>query len=205
MKKTALLILGLLFSAQLLIPASMILKHERILRDGEIFRFKTRPIDPADPFQGRYVRLGFENDYIPGISTNEPVPEYNERVFVTLGTDADGFCELKSWSREKPASGAFLKLRSRGPRTEWNLEAKTNLCLGLRFDLPFNRFYMDEKKAPRAEKIIRDAAPGLFEPQATNEAANCWADVRVLNGAALIENVYVEGISIRELAAQPAE
>jgi hypothetical protein len=179
MKKASLLTLGIAVALQLLVPTSMILKHERILRTGEIYRFKTRPIDPADPFQGRYVRLGFENNFISNTNKNETKPEYKERVFVTLSTDADGFCQMESWSRIKPTTGSFLKLT----------------YLGRGFALPFNRFYMEESKAPHAETLVREGTRNT----------NCWATVRILNGAALIENVYVAGTPIRELAVQPSK
>jgi len=193
MKKTAFIILGVVIAAQFLIPVSMILKHERVLRTGELYRFKTRPIDPADPFQGRYIWLGFEDDYISGVTENEPAPEYNERVFVTLGTDPEGFCQLTNWSRTQPETGAFLKLKSNGSGYRWDSEVKENVYLGLRFKLPFTHFYMDETKAPRAEKLVREGT----------RTTNCWASVRVLNGAALIEDVYVEGTPIRELSGYP--
>jgi len=190
MRTIVLLVLGIVVALQLLVPASMISKHERILRTGELYRFKTEPIDPADPFQGRYVRLGFENDYIPGTNEKEQAPEYNERVFVTLATNADGFCRLTGWSRTKPETGAFLKLTYFGPKHDWNRQART--YKGLWFRLPFDRFYMEEKKAPRAETLVREGTRNT----------NCWATVRILNGAALIENVYVGGTPIRELAVQ---
>ncbi len=202
MKKTAFIILGVLLTAQLLIPASMILKHERILRTGTLYRFKTRPIDPADPFQGRYVQLGFENDYIPGINKNESSPKYNERVFVRLGIETNGLCVLKSWSRTRPENNDYLKLKYRGSRSRWNRETRTSKHLGLRFELPFDRFYMEESKAPRAEQLVRSTRIDLFGEN-TNLVTNCWANVRVLNGAALIEDVLVDGTPIRELAAQP--
>jgi len=205
MKKTAFIILGILIAAQLLIPASMILKHERILRTGTLYRFKTRPIDPADPFQGRYVQLGFKNDYIPAINKNTPAPKRNEKVFVSLETGTDGLCVLKSWSRTHPKSGNYLKLKYTGTRNQWNRDTKKNTYLGLRFHLPFNRFYMDENKAPRAEKMVRGIRINLNEPANTNLVTNCWANVRVLNGAALIEDVLVDGTPIRELAARPPE
>lgn len=200
MKKTLLLILGLTVTAQFLIPASMILKHERILRKGTAYRFKTRPIDPADPFLGRYVRLQFENDYIVA-PTNAIEPAYNELIYVTLNTDADGYCELTGWSRNKPKNGDWLKLKY-WHRTTFRAPGEQNK---LRFSLPFNRFYMEESKAPRAEKIARRSVINLSDPASTNLSTNCWAEVRVWNGAALIEDVLIDGTAIRDLAGQSTE
>lgn len=198
MKKTLLMILGLTVAVQFLIPASMILKHERILRDGTLCRFKTRPIDPADPFQGRYVRLWFKNDYISATTgTNTVTPKWNERVYITLGTNTLGFCELKNWSRTRPEHNNYLKLKFTSHIT-W----PTNAVPKLKFDLPFDRFYMDENKAPRAEKIVRSINLNRTEKD-SDRATNCWANVRVLNGVALIEDVLIDGTSIRDLSNQP--
>lgn len=207
MKKTAFIILGILITAQLLIPASMILKHERVLRIGELYRFKTRPIDPSDPLQGRYIQLGFENDYIPVITgTNTVAPKCGERVYVTLAADTDSFCKLTGWSRKKPETNDYLKLKYSGYRNHWG--RKTMICttLGLGFELPFDHFYMNENKAPQAEQLTRRRRLGLQHgTENTNQYTNCWVNVRILNGTALIEDVLVDGTPIRELAAQPAK
>ena len=52
---------------QLAAPARMIWRHERTLREGRVFLFHTRPVDPADAFRGRFVWLGLEPD--PPITT----------------------------------------------------------------------------------------------------------------------------------------
>ncbi|MGB0413684.1 MAG: hypothetical protein ACPGJU_04495, partial [Coraliomargarita sp.] len=62
----------------------------------------------------------------------------------------------------------------------------------VRIDIPFDRFYMDEAKAPRAEIIARESS----------RDKTCWVEVRILNGSAVIEDVVVEGLSLRELAAE---
>jgi uncharacterized membrane-anchored protein len=192
MKKPSIILLGILILAQLAVPFSMIRSKEKILRNGELLRFKTRPIDPADPFQGRYVRLGFEEDHIPWPENKETELKYKEPIFAVLEVDEEGFARFTGWSKERPASGMFLKTRYLGIRTEWDRASKTSRYKGLRIDLPFDRYYMDEAKAPRAERLVRDAT----------RTTNCWANVRVLNGKAVIEDVFAEGQSLRVLTAE---
>ncbi len=201
MKKILLLILGITVALQLLIPVSMILKHEKVMRDGSLYRFKTRPIDPVDPFQGRYVQLGFENDYIVA-PTNAIEPARNERVYVTLGTDPAGLCKMTGWSRSKPEQGNYLKLKYWGKKYNWSAKDDNQRYSGLQFKLPFDRFYMEESKAPRAERLVRNRRINRSDEN-TNLFINCWANVRVLNGAGLIEDVLVDGTPIGELAAKP--
>ena len=45
---------------QLVVPAKMIFDKEVILKTGTIYKFKTQPIDPSDPFRGKYVTLNYE-------------------------------------------------------------------------------------------------------------------------------------------------
>jgi uncharacterized membrane-anchored protein len=192
MKTLRFALLGLLAAAQLAVLAAMIHGRERILREGEVFNFKTRPIDPADPFQGRYVALGFENNFVPlprGPSTGL---RYREPLYATLETGPDGFARFSGWSRERPPSGAYLKTRHLGESRDWSTSATQSVYRGIAIELPFNRYYMDEAKAPRAEAAVRDAA----------RSTNCWAKVRVLNGRAAIEDVFAQGQSLRELAAR---
>lgn len=192
MKKLSLITLGLLIAAQLAVPFHMIRDRENTLRNGALFKFRTRPIDPADPFQGRYVWLAFEDDYIPGPEDQKTDLKYREKVYVLIETDLDGFARPVDLSRKKPSESHYLRTRFSGYRSDWNRETRKSVHKGIRFDFPFDRFYMEEAKAPRAEKLAREAT----------RTTNCWANVRILNGKAVIEDVYAEGKSLRDLAAE---
>ncbi|MCF7849852.1 MAG: GDYXXLXY domain-containing protein [Kiritimatiellales bacterium] len=192
MKKLACLLLLVTIAVQFAIPAIMIRQKERILQNGTVHRFRAQPVDPADPFQGRYVQLSFEQDYISCAEHEVALVRRGEHLYVTLNKDVDGFTVLADWSRARPETGEYLKTPCGGKKWEWNREIKTNVFKGISFDLPFDRFYMDEAKAPRAEKAVRDAIA----------TTNCWADVRILNGAAVIEDVVAEGRSLRIIAAE---
>lgn len=192
MKKISLITLGIIILAQFAVPYSMIHSREKVLRDGELFRFKTRPIDPADPFQGRYVWLGFTDDYIAYSKDQKPDIQYRSTIYAHMEITEDGFAHFTDWSYEKPENGAFLKTRYRGRSREWNTETETWTYKGIRIDIPFDQFYMDEEKAPRAERRAREAT----------RSTNCWANVRILNGKAVLEDVFAEGQSLRDLAAE---
>ncbi len=191
MKKLPLIVLGILIVTQLAIPFSMIQSRENILHNGEIFKFITRPIDPADPFQGRYVRLGIQNDYVSRPRNAEYDMKRRSAVYAVLEADEDGFARFTSLMRERPATGQYLKTRYRGHRRRWDDETKAHIFMGDRIDIPFDRFYMDEAKAPRAERLAREST----------RSTNCWVNVRILNGKAVIEDVFAEGQSLRDLAA----
>ena len=68
----------LLAIVQIFVPLKMIFEQENILAKGIIMKFKTQPIDPADPFRGKYVQLNFaaETIYIKknaGFSAGETI------------------------------------------------------------------------------------------------------------------------------------
>jgi len=195
MKTIYLFTLLVLIMVQLIIPFRMIRKHERILSEGVLYKFKTRPIDPADPFQGRYVQLRYHSNVIKCDPAEIAGLERKDPVYALIGEDEQGFAELCGWSREKPTGGHYFKTRYRYTDTTWHKESKTRTTNGIRVDISFDRFYMDEAKAPLAERLARNSA----------QNSNCWANVRIHNGNALIEDVYAEGISLRELATKKDE
>ncbi len=192
MKKLPTLILGAVIAAQLTVPVSMIRSRELVLKNGECFRFKTRPIDPADPFQGRYVRLGFESDHILCEKQESENLDHKQKIYATVETDSEGFAYFSGWSLSPPETGTYLETRYRNIYSARNPETEKWETKGIRIEIPFDRFYMDETKAPRAERIARDAT----------RTTNCWAEVRILEGKAVIEDVFAEGQSLRELAAK---
>lgn len=167
-------LLILVAAAQLAIPAFMIQRQETILREGRAFKFKTRPVDPADAFRGRYVQLGFEQDRAPWRGT-APIPG-GAKAYASLEEGADGFAVVRDLGLEPPTSGEFIKVRVN--------YAKPNDKTAY-FSMPFDRFYMEESKAPEAERVYREQnGPAKLE---------AYAVVRVASGHAALENVFVGG------------
>lgn len=195
MKKLFLLLLLVLIAIQLAVPFQMILSRQTVLRKGESFRFITRPIDPADPFQGRYVRLGIKNDYVPHSKGQVENIKRKTAVYALLGTNENGFAEFTAISQEKPDGEFYLRTRYLGRRSRWNPETGKNIVIGDRIEIPFDRFYMEESKAPRAERLAA----------AASRSTNCWVNVRIYKGKAVIADVFAEGISLTELAEKKDE
>ena len=168
-----LMLLAMVAAAQLAVPAWMILARERTLHRGEIFRFRTAPVDPYDAFRGRYVALAFDNETarVPA----DLALHRGEEVFVTLERDAHGFAELGSVSRQQPPSMPYLRL-------------PVNYTQGqeAHFDLPFDRYYMNERLAPEAERAHRQS----FQ---RGEAQESYVEVRIYRGRAVLEELFVAG------------
>jgi uncharacterized membrane-anchored protein len=179
--------------AQLAVPAAMILGRERTLAEGTQWRFRTEPVDPADAFRGRYLALAFVADSAPLPAGTEVA--YGERVYVPLARDAQGFATLGPVALAPPALGDYLRVRT------YSALPGDDGAQRVQVRLPFDRLYLDEDLAPQAEAAWRDAG-GPLPPAASGEttARAAWALVRVRHGEAVLEDVVVEGRSIRELA-----
>ena len=172
---------ALVVAAQLAVPAGMIVDREWTLRHGQLFKFKTRPVDPADAFRGRYIWLGLEPETIqlPDASTWSA----NQKAFAVVETDANGFATVKRLERTCPANEAAVPVC-----VSWWGSAKNEVHItwpGL------DRYYMAEGKAPAAEKAYRE-----HNRRAT--PSSCHVTVRVRGTHAVIENLFIDNQPIQE-------
>ena len=171
----------LLILAQLYVPASMIYEREQILKHGKAFLFRTMPVDPADAFRGRYITLNYE---ISNISIKRNLNlENNQMLYLLLGKDSAGYARVLSVSTLKP-QGQTDYIRA---ELDYSYEQNDSLYL-LSVDLPFDRLYMEESKAPVAEE--------LYNKMATDPKAASAAVVIIKNGEAVLSDVLINGVSV---------
>jgi uncharacterized membrane-anchored protein len=167
---------ALLVLLQLWVPAALVVSRENTLRNGVSFKFKTAPVDPTDLFRGKYIYLDFAER---GIKLSGKYGwDYQEQIFVSLREDKDGFARIKSVSNRKPTNGdPYLEANAR--------YAASGKDERMNIEWPFERYYMEESKAPAAEiaynKVTRDTAK------------TAYALVKIKDGVAVLENVYLDG------------
>lgn len=164
---------------QVAVPAWMIVRRELTLRDGVQFKFRTQPVDPADVFRGRYVQLRLEPDRVK-------VPDcgrwqYSQSGYALLSSDSNGFAVVTGLLRAPPAEGNAIKVRVGWPNHETG---------EVHFNWPMDRYYMEESKAPAAEKAYREHS------SRTNRA--CHVTVRVCPGNVVLEELFIDGRPIRD-------
>ncbi len=167
---------------QLAAPASMIWSRERTLAKGQEFKFRTAPVDPYDAFRGRYVALSFENSeatLVQGVSA-----PFGRTLYATIETGGDGFAKFGAASLSPPKNKPYLKVKA----------GVTTSSGGITLQLPFDRFYMEEGKAPAAEAAYRE--------HNRQGARDAYVVVRVLDGAGVIEDLYVGGKPIEEVSRE---
>lgn len=163
---------------QLLIPIQMIFNQESILADGTAYRFRTQPIDPTDPFKGKYITLNYE---ISSMTTTDSLWITNEEIYVYLKEDSLGFAEIEKISKQQLENDRDYVIAEVGWYNAYSHQ--------LNIDLPFDRFYMEESKAKPAEvaftKAQRDSLPN-----------NTYALVYVKDGEAVLDNVFINDVPI---------
>lgn len=163
--------------AQFYVPAQMIFHQENILKTGKAFKFKTKPIDPSNPFRGKYIRLNFDMDKF---FTEDTLWNRNEDIYVSIGEDSLGFTKPTAVSKEKPNSGDYVKVRA-----DWYSPYEKSVW----FSLPFTEFYMEESKAYDAELAYRNL-------QRRDSTKNVYALVYIKEGESVLANVFVDTIPI---------
>lgn len=186
--KPTLILLIVLFAIQLAIPGYMIFEQNQILTEGTAYKFKTRPIDPYDPFRGRYVTLSYaaDQEVIPVMEGSNI--ESEDWVYALVGVDDDGYAVLEVLTDVKPEEGQdylYLETFYRGYDG------------GFLVSLPFDRYFASEENAPKIESAV-------WRRQ-REQVEDVYAKIRILNGKGTIEDLYVNDILIREYIEKQAE
>lgn len=175
--------------AQLSVPVGQIRKYEDILRTGETYKFRTAPVDPYDAFRGRYVALNYA-DTVATLRQGEKF-KYRAPAYVSLQKDEAGFVQFGEMSSVTPVQGDYLRVEYL--HTRGGDESKAH------FRLPFDRFFMEETKAPRAE-----AAYHKYGNRRNQEGNSTYVIVRVKGGRGVIEDLYIKDKPIRDFLAEEA-
>ena len=162
---------------QFAVPGWMIFHQEQILQHGRVFKFQTAPVDPYDAFRGRYVALQFAAES----AANKGSDYSHRKLWVQFEMDGKGFAKVRLVSAEPLTGDDVVVAKSR-----WG-----------RLHFPFNRYYMDEKVAPEAETAYRANSRSNHE--------NAYATVRILNGHAALEELFIDNKPIREFLRTEAK
>lgn len=173
---------------QLAIPGKMIWDKERILDLGKEFKFETAPIDPTDPFRGKYIVLQYKESSIA--LDSEIDWKEGEGIYVVLRIDNQGFAKIDYVTNEKPDDNSDY------------VKAKIEFISGLSnetltISYPFDRFYMEESKA-------YDAELAYVESQ-LDSTKTTYALVSIKEGNAVLKDVLIDGVSIREIVIKRKE
>jgi len=181
-----LLIAGFVLTAlaQIAVPAKMMYDCEMTERHGTEYKFRTRPIDPTDPFRGKYITLYFDNT----VYVKDTIWTGERDAYVYIANDADGFAKVTNVS--------YSRIDSKKDHFKAKVWGYNGM---LHIDLPFDRYYMEEGKAYEAELAYRDYSRGdsLKKP--------AYAVVAIKDGHSVLKDVIVDGKPIRDYVLEQRE
>jgi uncharacterized membrane-anchored protein len=183
MKKWILPVFILLALVQWLVPGKMIVDRENIVHKGKAYRFLTEPVDPANPFIGKYMVLNFKQAIFTANKT--AYFESGQTIFALLQTDAAGFAKVTGLTTKEPSATTTYVKATVLYITETDAGKEVHL------DYPFDKFFMEEYKAPKAEDLYRKAN--------TDTTKKTYALVKIWKGRAVTENLIIDNKSILEL------
>lgn len=170
-----------LIVVELLIPAGLVLRQEVTLRKGALYEFVIAPVDPVDLFRGRYLELGFFEDKVEmDLAAYQAL---REQPYAQLSRDSGGKAVLSGLFNNRPTSGDWLRVKKLSYETT---EKPGRVRVTVSY--PFSRFYVNEKKAPKAEEYFRSLTLPDY----------ALLKVRVLAGNAAVEDLYIGGRPSRE-------
>ncbi len=170
---------------QLAIPAQMIWNQEDVLSTGVAYKFKTRPIDPNDPFRGKYITLSYN---LRTYKTKDTTIQRDQNVYLYLKKDSLGYAAIDTLSASE------LKGKNDYISVEVSWVGTDNV---VNFNLPLDRFYMEETKAYDAEVLTRRASRDTLK--------TTYALVYVKKGAAVLADVLVNGVPVKDLVEKNKE
>jgi uncharacterized membrane-anchored protein len=174
----------LMVLVQLYVPVRMIFHKESVLTTGTEYKFRTAPIDPNDPFRGKYISLNFNANAVKVADAEDWMN--GDQVFVDLTTDSLGYASVLSVSKSEPTGYEnYIKANISYVITD-------SLLSTVFIQYPFDRYYMEESKAQVAQDSYNAAAID------SNQVA--YALVLVKNGEAIVKDVYINDTLIVEWA-----
>jgi uncharacterized membrane-anchored protein len=165
--------------AQIGVVAQIVYNYETTIASGNVYKFKTAPVDPNDPFRGKYINLNFQ---LTTFRTDDDSWEPYEMAYAYFSKDEQGFAVIETLSKTKISNSPFDYVQ---------VEINSYYNNEVRISLPFDTYYMEETKAYDAEVLYR-------EHQQLDATQEVYAVVHIQNGTYVLTDVIINGISIKD-------
>lgn len=182
--KTILPVLFILLALfQLYIPANMVFNQERVFMYGSAYKMQLAPIDPNDPFRGKYILLSFKEN-IATIPANDQFKEGGD-AYVVMKPGKNDFLKIDN------VVPAFIQVKAPMVCIKASIRSITKKPGGQNevfLDYPFTRFYVEESKASDVEERYLKAAAD------TNSLS--YGLVFVYNERVVVKDIIINGESL---------
>lgn len=177
---------------QLAVPAKMIFDSENVIAKGSTFKFQLDPIDPNDPFRGKYMTLRFKEREFKVDSCRQF--GYAD-AFIEIYAGTNGLAKIKHVSFDKPSSDkTFLKAEviceqhNQFDKEHPNLQQSHSKYV---ITYPFKKFFMNELGIQETEKKLQ-----VILSDTTRIA---YGEVSIQNGQSRLTSIKVDGTDISQL------
>lgn len=150
------------------------------MSEGNIYKFEMVPFDRNDPFRGKYLQLRFEADRVKMDTMMDF--KSGEEIYAVLDQDSAGFVRIQSVEREIPMEDLDFIIT----RVHMFNEKDTTVIL----DFSFDRYYLNENLA----RTIEDS----YQHRFADSAGENYAVVKVNEGRAILEEVFIDGKAIQD-------
>ena len=164
--------------AQWSLPLIQIRQHETVLAKGTLVKLRCTAPDPYDPLRGRYLRVSLQPEEVAS-SAGEKFAD-GSSIYVQLVEGSDGISTVGQAAAMSTSDGVWAKV-----------VARYNYGDFVRIDWPIDRFYVNEAIAPAADDWMSD--------NLRNREAPILAELRILDGQMVIEDLSLDGKSFRDI------
>lgn len=192
-RKMLLILFSLVIFIQLAVLVKMIWDSERVIKTGTAYQFELQPIDPNDPFRGKFMTLNFEQSEF---KTDTCDVNFGYRdAFVVIKKGSDGFAKIKAVDFTKPIQDqAYIKAKVYcnaiySPIINNSKPAISHYAYVIQY--PFERYFMNENTIQIAEDKVRVAI--------RDTTKRVYGEVRIKDNQARLTSVQIDGVPIGEL------
>ncbi|WP_298426498.1 GDYXXLXY domain-containing protein [uncultured Kordia sp.] len=174
---------GLMVLAQIVASAQIVYKYERTIASNNVYKFKTAPVDPNDPFRGKYITLDYQ---INSFKTSDESWDDYDVGYAYFSKDENGFAVLETLVKEPYSASKFDYIQ---------VEINNHYDGYIHFDLPLDRYYMEESKAYDAEVLSR-------ELNRNGTTDDIYAVIHIESNIHVLTDVVVNGVSMKDAVAK---
>lgn len=178
----------------------LVLRYERIVRNGTEFRLKCRAYDPYDPLRGRYLAMTVSEEctnILFKVKEEHIWQGMDEKAFAKLvKMPGGGLYRVDAIAREPMDDGLWVKPASlwirdalgysdkRKDESDDEFKARRDKA-GFKAVMSFpDQFFVNEKIAPEAEKLLREKSDSAV------------AVYRAYDGRIVLTDIEIDGKSI---------
>ena len=179
----------LAFAAALYYPIRKVLAFERPAVPPTELRFRVKGYDPYDPARGHYLRLDTEVELKfskAEFERQKSLLKGCTKAFAVLETGKDGLTAATALTPVAPEGKPFVTIR----KFWYGEENYKDTTPYVSFYLPFDRYYLNEKLAGPAEKL-------LFEATSAKKPAVLVVAVYA-DGSFVVRDLLIGGKPLRE-------